>query len=87
MIVFLEIVKSLVIHHLVGLMEVKNNGNIKTYKVDTGKVASSTNTGIFQRTAESFLNSLGKKPGNANVDLSKYEQGVKVYHKKSLVKE
>ena len=60
----------------------KNNGNIKTYKVDTGKVASSTNTGIFQRTAESFLNSLGKKPGNANVDLSKYEQGVKVYHKK-----
>ena len=60
----------------------KNNGNIKTYKVDTGKVASSTNTGIFQRTAESFLNSLGKKPVNANVDLSKYEQGVKVYHKK-----
>ena len=60
----------------------KNNGNIKTYKVDTGKVAASTNTGIFQRTAESFLNSLGKKTVNANVDLSKYEQGVKVYHKK-----
>ena len=60
----------------------KNNGNIKSYKVDTGKVAASNNTGVFQRTAESFLSSLGKKPANANVDLSKYEQGVKVYHKK-----
>lgn len=60
----------------------KNNGNIKSYKVDTGKVAAATNTGLFQRTAESFLNSLGKKPANSNVDLSKYEQGVKVYHKK-----
>ncbi len=60
----------------------KNNGNIKSYKVDTGKVVASNNTGVFQRTAESFLSSLGKKPANANVDLSKYEQGVKVYHKK-----
>ena len=60
----------------------KNNGNIKSYKVDTGKVAASNNTGVFQRTAESFLSSLGKKPANANVDLTKYEQGVKVYHKK-----
>lgn len=60
----------------------KNNGNIKSYKVDTGKVVASNNTGVFQRTAESFLSSLGKKSANANVDLSKYEQGVKVYHKK-----
>ena len=34
------------------------------------------------RTAESFLSSLGKKPSNNNVDLSKYETGVRVYHKK-----
>ena len=73
----------------------KNAGNIKSYKVDTAQlgvaVASSqsgqlgqsgTKTGIFQRTAESFLNSLGKKPANNNVDLSKYEAGVRVYHKK-----
>ena len=60
----------------------KNNGNIKSYKVDTGKVVASNNTGVFQRTADSFLSSLGKKSANANVDLSKYEQGVKVYHKK-----
>ena len=60
----------------------KNNGNIKSYKVDTGKVVASNNTGVFQRTADSFLSSLGKKSANANVDLSKYERGVKVYHKK-----
>ena len=35
------------------------------------------------RTAESFLNNLGKTANkNAEVDLSKYEEGVKVYHKK-----
>ena len=60
----------------------KNNGNIKTYKVDTGKVETSNNIGVFQRTAESFLSSLGKKPQTNNVDLSKYQEGTKVFHKK-----
>ena len=35
------------------------------------------------RTAESFLSSIAKKTSNnTNVDLSKYESGVRVFHKK-----
>ncbi len=34
------------------------------------------------RTAESFLNSLGKKSSNNNVDLSKYKSGTRIFHKK-----
>ena len=73
----------------------KDNGNIKTYKigekesVGVGAFAksnttnNSTNTGFAFRTAESFLNNLGKKAtSNNQVDLSKYEAGVRVYHKK-----
>ena len=64
----------------------KNNGNIKTYKINEKEpvmAASSKNTGFAFRTAESFLNNLGKKASsNSNVDLSKYEAGVRVFHKK-----
>ena len=66
----------------------KDNGNIKTYKIDKNepKVAaasSSTNSnGFMFRTAESFLNNLTKKSSGANVDLSKYKEGVIIYHKK-----
>ena len=66
----------------------KDNGNIKTYKIDKNesKVAaasSSTNSnGFMFRTAESFLNNLTKKSSGANVDLSKYREGVRIYHKK-----
>ena len=66
----------------------KDNGNIKTYKIDKNepKVAaasSSTNSnGFMFRTAESFLNNLTKKSSRANVDLSKYKEGVRIYHKK-----
>ena len=73
----------------------KDNGNIKTYKigeresVGVGAFAKSNttnntkNTGFAFRTAESFLNNLGKKStSNNQVDLSKYEAGVRVYHKK-----
>ena len=66
----------------------KDNGNIKTYKIDKNepKVAaasSSTNSnGFMFRTAESFLNNLTKKSSGANVDLSKYKEGVRIYHKK-----
>ena len=73
----------------------KDNGNIKTYKigekesVGVGAFAksnttnNSTNTGFAFRTAESFLSNLGKKAtSNNQVDLSKYEAGVRVYHKK-----
>ena len=68
----------------------KDNGNIKTYKIgereSVGVAAKSNklnNSGFAFRTAESFLNNLGKKPtSNHQVDLSKYEAGVRVYHKK-----
>ncbi len=72
----------------------KNSGNIKTYKIDTqkepsvaiaGNVKKSNNSnGFMFRTAESFLNNLnniGKKSAQ-QVDLSKYEAGIRVYHKK-----
>ena len=66
----------------------KDNRNIKTYKIDKNepKVAasssSSNSNGFMFRTAESFLNNLTKKSSGANVDLSKYKEGVRIYHKK-----
>lgn len=66
----------------------KDNGNIKTYKIDKNepKVAaassSTINNGFMFRTAESFLNNLTKKSSGANVDLSKYKEGIRIYHKK-----
>ena len=64
----------------------KNNGNIKTYKINEKEpvmAASNKNTGFAFRTAESFLSNLGKKASSNNkVDLSKYEAGVRVFHKK-----
>ena len=66
----------------------KDNGNIKTYKIDKNEpkvvaASSSTNSnGFMFRTAESFLNNLTKKSSGANVDLSKYKEGVRIYHKK-----
>ena len=66
----------------------KDNGNIKTYKIDkheptvAAASSNSNNNGFMFRTAESFLNNLTKKTTGANVDLSKYKAGVKIYHKK-----
>ena len=66
----------------------KDNGNIKTYKIDKNepKVAAassnSNNNGFMFRTAESFLNNLTKKSSGSNVDLSQYKAGVRIYHKK-----
>ena len=63
-----------------------NNSQIKTYKLDEKEPAvaassSNNNAGFKFRTAESFLNSLTSKKSN-NVDLSKYKQGQRVFHKK-----
>ena len=70
----------------------KDNGTIKTYKINekegigvgvAAKSNKTNNTGFAFRTAESFLSNLGKKTtGNKEIDLSKYEAGVRVYHKK-----
>ena len=65
----------------------KNSSAIKSYKINEKEPvmasAKSNNTGFAFRTAESFLNNLGKKNSTSNnVDLSKYEAGVRVFHKK-----
>lgn len=63
----------------------KNNGNIKTYKVNEKEpiMAAKSNSNFAFRTAENFLNNLGKKVQNKKeVDLSQYEAGVRVFHKK-----
>ena len=63
----------------------KNAGTIKSYKLEKQEpvLAAKTNneSGYLFRTAESFLNSL-KKPVGQDVDLSKYGEGVRVFHKK-----
>ena len=60
------------------------SSNVKTYKINEPIMASAKpqNSNFVFRTAESFLNSLGKKSSDTEVDLSKYNQGTKVYHKK-----
>ena len=65
----------------------KGNSTIKSYKMSdterTKVAAKSQGTGFGFRTAESFLNSLNKKvTSSAPADLSKYEVGVRVFHKK-----
>ncbi len=63
----------------------KNNSNIKTYKAEEKEVtfAAKSNNNFTFRTAESFLNSLGKKSSvSKEIDLSQYEAGVRVFHKK-----
>ena len=67
----------------------KDAGKIKTYNIsDTvGKTVAAASSVFgkasnFGRSAESFLNGLGKSQNTGNVDLSKYTIGVKVFHKK-----
>ena len=67
----------------------KDNGDIKTYKIKekepgiaANSVSTKNNSGFMFRTAESFLSGLGKKSNINNIDLSKYEAGVRVFHKK-----
>ncbi len=59
----------------------KNNGNIKTYKINEKEpimvAKNKSNSNFIFKTAENFLNNLDKK-----VDLSQYEVGVRVFHKK-----
>ena len=59
----------------------KNEPAVATKSVTPGSINSSSNAGFQFRTAESFLNSLTSKKTTA-VDLSKYEVGQRVYHKK-----
>ena len=71
----------------------RNNGNIKSYKIQEPQYATAASnifgsknnseiSGYGFRTAESFLSSLNKKSQSKGVDLSQYQAGIKVYHKK-----
>ncbi len=63
----------------------KNRSNIKTYKVNEKEpvMVAKSNSSFSFRTAENFLSNLGKKVSNKNtIDLSQYEAGVRVFHKK-----
>ena len=62
-----------------------NRSSVKTYKMDdkgilAARSISSNNTVSFGRTADSFLSSLNNQ--KKDVDVSKYEAGQRVYHKK-----
>ena len=61
-------------------------GKVKTYTIDTAaeKIAPMPKAvPSYQfRTAESFLNSLGQKQAQNQVDITKYKQGQHIYHKK-----
>jgi len=60
------------------------NNSIRTYKLndDVKPEVAASSHGFMFRTAENFLNSLNNKKTNTNVDLSQYEAGVRVFHKK-----
>ena len=58
-----------------------NFGKVKTYKSEQEANSIKTNTYNY-RTAESFLNSLKQKQSASKVDVSKYKEGIRIYHKK-----
>ena len=58
-----------------------NFGKVKTYKSEQEASKIKTNTYNY-RTAESFLNSLKQKQSASKVDISKYKEGMRIYHKK-----
>lgn len=58
-----------------------NKSNVVSYSVAPSTTRKTTSPGFAFRTADSFLNSLGKSAAKV-VDLSEYEAGRRVYHKK-----
>ncbi len=61
----------------------RSNSDVKIYKnSEPVYAAAKSNNGFAFRTAESFLNNLTKNNEPKNMDLSGYQSGVRVYHKK-----
>ena len=62
----------------------RRTNEVKSYydrnEIKTGAVAASNNKFAF-RSAESFLNGINKQD-KSNIDISKYKEGQRVYHKK-----
>ena len=57
------------------------NGKVVTHKIASSSEIPKENTYNFKRTAESFLKNIQSR-NNKQVDLSKYEEGQRIYHKK-----
>jgi len=63
----------------------KGKANVSSYKMNSekaGQVKKEVEKTYNFRTAESFLSSLGAKANQKEIDLSQYEAGKRVYHKK-----
>ena len=76
-------IKTYKVPETVGYGVVASSIETKVGMENGGGVSFGNGTnGIFKKTAESFLNSLGKKDVTKNVELGQYQAGVKVYHKK-----
>ena len=66
-----------------------SSNKVSTYRLEENKEKSYatknlslSNSGYQFRTAENFLNSINNKKQNFGVDISKYKEGQRVYHKK-----
>ena len=57
-------------------------GKVTTYKFDEAKNEIKQKSTHQFRTAESFLSSLSQKQANSGVDITKYKEGMRIYHKK-----
>ena len=57
-------------------------GKVTTYKFDEAKNEIKQKSTYQFRTAESFLSSLSQKQANSEVDITKYKEGMRIYHKK-----
>ena len=58
-------------------------GTVKKYQTKAFGDKYSPKEPSYQfRTAESFLNSLSQKQNKQEVDISKYKEGTRIYHKK-----
>ena len=57
-------------------------GKVTTYKFDEAKTEIKQKSTYQFRTAESFLNSLSQKQANSEIDITRYKEGMRIYHKK-----
>ncbi len=59
-----------------------SGGKVTTYKLDTEKAPKVAASSYNYRTAESFLDSLKQKQASHTIDISQYQEGQRIYHKK-----
>ena len=60
-----------------------NTSKVTTFAFNTAEKVNIKPKLVYQfRTAESFLNSLNQKKAQNEIDITKYEQGQRIYHKK-----